>query len=139
MLTLYLSSSTRDADVIVLLQEVDEEGFSRYVTEGVLRASHRKLSEAPWNNIGLPYQSSNSFDVELLPEDKPGTLVMDLHPTSTVFNAGHRIRLTIMGADADNIELPQNPPIIQVHHGGEAASLLSLPVVPPPAADAAGG
>ncbi len=55
IVTLYVSSSTRDGDFIVLLEEVDAEGVSNYVTEGVLRASHRALGEAPWNNMAMLY------------------------------------------------------------------------------------
>ena len=129
VVTLWLSSSTGDADVIVLLQEVDANGMSHYVSEGVLRASHRTLAEAPWYNLGLPFQRSFAEDAEPLPEDGPGELVMDLLPTSTVFNAGHRIRVTIMGADADNIELPAETPTIAVHRTSAHASRIVLPVV----------
>jgi putative CocE/NonD family hydrolase len=128
VVTLYVSSSNRDGVFIVLLEEIDEEGISHYVTEGVLKASHRVLGEAPWNNIGLPFQRSNKEDVQPLPEDKPGELVMDLHPTSNVFNKGHRLRLTIMGADADNIELPDKTPTVQVYRDSVHASRIELPV-----------
>jgi len=131
VVTLWITSSTRDADLIVLLEEVDSTGASRYVTEGVLRASHRKLGPATWNNEGLPFQRSNQADVELLPAGAPAEVQMDLHPTATVFNAGHRIRVAIMGADADNIELPKSLPTLQVFRGGDHASRISLPVVPP--------
>ena len=129
VVTLWVSSSTNDADVIVLLEEVDVAGVSHYVSEGVLRASHRGLAEAPWDNLGLPFQRSFAEDVEPLPDGEPGELVMDLQPTATVFNAGHRIRVTIMGADADNIELPSVAPTIQVHRTAAHPSRIVLPVV----------
>ena len=56
---------------------------------------------------------------------------MDLHPTATVFNTGHRLRVALMGADADNTEasvLEGNS--IRVHLGAERGSLIELPVVP---------
>ncbi len=130
IVTLYVSSSTADGDFIVLLEEVDDEGISHYVTEGVLRASHRALAAAPWNNVGLPFQRSFAGDRHPLPEEGPGELVMDLHPTSNVFNKGHRMRLTIMGADADNIELPEVAPTVQVFRNSVHASKIELPVVP---------
>ena len=129
VVTLWLSSSTGDADVIVLLEEVDPDGVSFYVSEGVLRASHRALAEAPWDNLGLPFQRSFAEDVEPLPDGAPGELVMDLLPTSTIFNAGNRIRIAIMGADADNIELPAEAPTIGVHRTSVHPSRLVLPVV----------
>ncbi len=129
VVTLWLSSSTNDADVIVLLEEVDAAGVSHYISEGVLRASHRALAEAPWDNLGLPFQRSFAEDVQPLPDGAPGELVMDLLPTANIFNAGHRIRVTIMGADADNIELPATAPTIQVHRTRAHPSRIVLPVV----------
>ena len=71
LVTLWLSSSTNDADVIVLLQEVDAAGVSHYISEGVLRASHRGLAEAPWDNLGLPFQRSFAEDVQPYPTASP--------------------------------------------------------------------
>ncbi len=127
---LWVTSSTNDGDFIVLLEEVDDQGRSHYVTEGVLRASHRKLDQAPWDNLGLPFQRSFGEDVEPLPSGEPTELVMDLYPTATVFNAGHRIRVAIVGADADNIELPSVAPTYQVFRGPAQPSRIVLPVVP---------
>jgi putative CocE/NonD family hydrolase len=129
--TLYVSSSARDADFFVLLEEVYPDGRSRYVTEGVLRASHRSQDTAPWDNLDLPFQRSFAADVDPLPADRPGALVMDLHPTATVFNAGNRIRVTIMGADADNAEEVYDvPPTVRVHRSAEYPSGIVLPVAP---------
>lgn len=131
VVTLYVNSSTRDGDFVVLLEEVDDEGISHYVTEGVLRASHRETSDAPWNNLGLPFQRSNSSDLKPLPEDRPGELVLDLHPTSNIFNQGHRIRVSVMGADADNLELPSTTPTYAVFRDRAHPSRIELPVVTP--------
>jgi putative CocE/NonD family hydrolase len=130
LVSLWMTSSTNDGDIIVLLEEVDEEGVAHYVTEGVLRASHRRLAEAPWeDNMGLPFQRSFREDREPLPAGEPAELVMDLFPTSTVFNAGHRLRVTVMGADADNLELPEAAPTYRVYRGGAHLSGIMLPVV----------
>lgn len=126
---LWVTSDTNDGDFIVVLEEVDEEGRSHYVTEGVLRASHRKLDPAPWDNLGLPFQRSFQEDVQPLPAGEPAELVMDLYPTATVFNAGHRIRVAIMGADADNIEVPDVAATWNVFRGGDTASRIVLPMM----------
>ncbi len=129
--TLYVESSEPDTDFYVLLEEVDSSGHAHYVTEGVLRASHRMLSEAPWDNLGLPYQRSNSQDKVDLPHGEPTKLIFDLHPTSTVFNVGHRIRVVVMGADADNTESPPIAPLttIQLHRSRACPSHILLPIV----------
>jgi len=131
IVTLFVTSSARDADFFVLLEEVYPDGRSRYVTEGVLRASHRRLDDAPWDNMDLPYQRSFASDVESLPADGPGQLIMDLHPTSTVFNEGNRVRVTIMGADADNAEEAYDtPPTVMIYRSAEYPSGIVLPVAP---------
>ena len=121
-----------DADLHVLLEEVDGRGGVHYVTEGVQRASLRRTSQAPYDNLGLPYQACRSTDVEPLPDETPAEVVLDLHPTANVFNAGHRLRLTVMGADKDNTEpspvLAET--VLVLHRGAEHPSRLELPVRP---------
>jgi putative CocE/NonD family hydrolase len=129
VVTLWLTSSASDADLFVLLEEVYPDGRSRYVTEGVLRASHRATTAAPWDNLGLPFQRSFESDVAPLPEGEPAELVMDLHPTSTVFNAGNRIRVTVMGADADNAEeVYPTSPTIRIYRSEAHPSGIALPI-----------
>jgi putative CocE/NonD family hydrolase len=127
--TLWLSSWTNDADLLVLLEEVESSGAARCVTEGALRATPRKRSEAPWTTLGLPLQRGFKRDAMPLPAGVPTEIQMDLHPTSTVFNAGHRIRIAIMGADADNLEAPTRVPTLRVYHGEAHPSRIALPVV----------
>ena len=63
---------------------------------------------------------------------QPATLRFELYPTATVFNAGHRLRVTITGADADNTEAPpvRGRPTIEIYRGGSHGSNVSLPVMP---------
>jgi len=130
VVTLHVAA-TSDVDFHVLLEEVDGAGNVRYITEGVLRGSHRKLSDAPWDNLGLPYQRSFESDQVPLPSDEPAELVMDLHPTAAIFNAGHRIRVTITGADADNTETSRvsPPPTLRIYRSATHASRIALPIV----------
>lgn len=129
---LWVSARTEDADVFAYLEEVDAEGNSTYLTEGMLRASHRKLSDAPYQNFGLPYHRSFALDLQPLKGNEPVELVFDLLPTSNIFDAGHRIRLRITGADLANFRTPQtNPaPSLQVHRDQQHASYLVVPVIP---------
>ncbi len=129
---LWVSSTAEDGDFFAYLEEVDESGYSHYITEGVLRASHRKLSQAPYNYMNLPYHRSFAEDVEPLPAGQPVELVFDLHPTSNIFNAGHRIRVAITGADQPNFETPEPSPAptVSVYRNGKAASYIELPVIP---------
>ncbi len=128
---LWVTATASDADFFVYLEEIDAAGRSNYVTEGVLRASHRGLGDAPFDNLGLPYHRSFEADVAELP-DAPVELVFDLHPTSNIFNAGHRVRITITGADADNNLTPRlSPaPAVRVHRNRRHGSFITLPIIP---------
>ncbi len=130
VVTLYVTCEADDTNLHVLLEEVNDEGVSRYVTEGVVRGSLRKRSQAPWNNLGLPYQRCFEEDREPLPRDEPTEVVLDLHPTATLFNKGHRIRIALMGADADNTETVPGAAgaTLNVFRGGARASGIVLPV-----------
>ena len=127
---LWLSSDAKDLDVFAVLEEVRPDGYSDYVTEGWLRASHRALAEPPYDRLGLPYHRSHAEDVAPLPSE-PVELVFDLLPTSKIFRAGHRIRLTIAGSDYGNFATPVTLPAprMSIHRAGERTSRLILPVV----------
>jgi hypothetical protein len=131
ILHVWVTASSLDADLFAYLEDVDSAGRSRYVTEGALRASHRALARAPYNNLGLPWHPSRQEDLVALPS-QPVELVFDLLPTSIVFQRGHRIRLTIAGADRDNTATPAQSPatLLTVYLGAERASYLTLPVMP---------
>lgn len=130
VVTLWLTAAKGDANLHVLLEEIDENGAVQYVTEGVLRASQRELAEAPYDNLGLPYQRCFAADAEPVPSEEPVEVRMDLHPTATIFNVGHRLRVTVMGADADNTEpSPLEGNSIRVYRGAERDSRVELPVV----------
>ncbi|MEO8450714.1 MAG: CocE/NonD family hydrolase [Gemmatimonadota bacterium] len=127
---LWITSSEHDADVFAYLEDIDPAGHSTYVTEGALRASHRKLAPAPFKNFGLPWTRSGQADVAPLPA-APTELVFDLLPTAKRFVAGHRIRLTITGADRDTHHLvyPAVPPQVAIYRDRARASRVVLPVI----------
>lgn len=129
--SLWISSTAEDGDFFVYLEEVDSKGYSHYITEGVLRASHRKISEPPFDYIGLPYHRSYKEDVKPLPKASPVELVFDLLPLSNVFDAGNRIRVTITSADQLNFKTPERDPAPQVtvFRSNEFPSGISLPIV----------
>ena len=135
---LWVTSKAKDADFFVYLEEIDEFGGSQYVTEGTLRASHRALSNPGFNNLSLPFHRSYKKDSVPLGEE-PVELVFDLHPTSNIFNAGSRIRITITGADRDNAATPEQTPspVVSILRNSAHASYVTLPLVPVSAQDVA--
>jgi len=132
LVRLFLDADHEDCDVFALLEEVGPGGDVRYVTEGCLRASRRALAEAPWNNLGLPWQSGLHADAKPLVPGEPVELVFDLQPIANVFDAGHRLRLTLMGADAHNARaLPgAEDTNLRVWRDEMRPSGLELPIVP---------
>lgn len=124
-----VSTSAKDGDVWVLLEEVDVAGRSTLVTEGQLRLSMRRTDKAPWHDMlwrrefwedVLPVEPDEIYDVEI-----------SLLPTAYLFNRGNRIRLTVNGADHDNAVLPEFPESeLGIQLGGENGSKILLPVLP---------
>ena len=129
---LWLTCSAPDVDVFAYLEEVLPDGTSRYLTEGMLRGSHRALSAAPFDNLGLPYHRSFAADIGPLTPGTPIELVFDLLPTSVLFHVGDRIRITLTGADKDTFDTrTQTPaPKIEIERGGPRASYVELPIIP---------
>ncbi len=130
IVTLYVASDQPDGDFHALLEEVDPDGRSHYISEGMLRASDRVVAQPAWDNLGLPWHRGAKADATPLVKGQVAELKFDLQPTATVFNAGHRIRVTVMGADTDNTEAPpvRGRPTIQLYRGGDHASNVVLPI-----------
>ncbi len=103
---LFVSSSTTDADVFLVLrvfapdgQEVVFQGAidpHTPIGQGWLRASHRKLDPA----LSTPYRPYHTHDEEW--PLRPGEIVeldVEIWPTSVVVPPGYRIGLTVRGRD----------------------------------------
>ena len=128
---LWVSSDRPDCAFYAYLEDVGPDGFSHYVSEGVLLASNRKLATPPWDNLDLPWHSGLQADAEPM-TGEPVELVFDLHPTSKLFRRGHRIRVTITCADRDNDRVPlYDPPAkVRLYRDNEHPSRIILPVIP---------
>ena len=146
VLNLWVSSTSEDMDIFATLRNIDPDGNDvcemgqqadsiACVTKGWLRASHRKLDHAR----ALPYRPYHAHDERWWLE--PGQIVecqVEIWPTCMVFRKGHKLRLDIGSVDgvgslyfshfhADYNAGARN----SVHAGGEHASYLLLPVIPP--------
>jgi len=128
----WLASDAPDLDVFAYLEEVDHKGGSTYITEGNLRASHRALSPAPFENFGLPFHTHCKSDQRPIPAGEPIELVFDLLPTAYRIEKGRRIRITIAFADADNFETPilNPPPSLCLLREVDHPSFIKLPLTP---------
>jgi len=130
VVSLWLASSEPDAAVFVYLSEVEADGTSRYVTEGLLRAIHRAEAPAPKNyRTTWPWRTFARKDAKPMPVGEPQLLRFALLPTAWRFAAGSRIRLSLAGGDADHfVQTPHGrPPLLTVISGAEKATRLDLP------------
>ncbi|MDP1749454.1 MAG: CocE/NonD family hydrolase [Reyranella sp.] len=130
VVSLWLASSEPDAGVFVYLSEVEADGTSRYVTEGVLRAIHRAEAPCPRNyRTTWPWRTFARKDARPMPIGEPQLLRFALLPTAWRFAKGSRLRLSIAGGDADHfVQTPHGrPPRLAIFSGGEHASSIELP------------
>lgn len=126
---LWISTAAGDVDVTARIEDVAPDGTTRsHQMLGRLRASHRALSRAPYDHLGLPWHSYRREDVRGMPAGEPQHLRFDLLPMSYIFQAGHRIRLTVTFAD------PQRRPgqsfEATLHSSPERPSFITLPLIP---------
>ncbi len=130
---LTIAANTDDAAVFVYLEDVGPDGKIAYVTEGELRALHRKVAAAPaptWQ--AGPYHSFRRADALPLLPGVPAELAFELLPTSYLFKAGHRIRIAIAGADAGHFApvpaVVTSTQTLTVYRDRARPSRISLPV-----------
>jgi putative CocE/NonD family hydrolase len=129
---LWVSADAADAHVFAYLEDVAPDGTVTSVTEGRLKASLRATHEAPWEMPGdIPCHRAFEEDAAPIEPGKPVRLQFDFLPTSWVFRAGHRIQVTITGADPrerlrDQTGLAQH---ISVYADSVHTSSITLPVI----------
>ena len=130
VIDLIVGSTQADGAVLVYLEDVDESGRSRYLTEGGLRLIHRKLARD--SVLGVePYHSFARRDATPMPKGRAERVSIRILPTSALVKAGHRLRLAIAGADSAVFARvsTEGTPTLTVHRGARDVSVLSLPVV----------
>ncbi|MGH2396544.1 MAG: CocE/NonD family hydrolase [bacterium] len=103
---LFVSSSTADADIFVVLRIFSPDGKEVVfqgaidphtpIGQGWLRASHRKL-DPELSTLYRPYHTHD--EKQPLSRGEVVELDVEIWPTSIVVPAGHRIGLTVRGKD----------------------------------------
>ena len=118
VLSATITSTVPVAFLSAKLCDVFPDGSSALVSRGVLNLTHRNSSTSP----------------EPLEAGKPTDVTVELDATSWVFEAGHRVRLSLAGADWPNVWPPPQTGTLTIDR---SAIELSLPVVegPPAIAD----
>jgi len=130
--TLEIASSASDGAFFVYLEDVAPDGRVSYITEGELRALHRKVSPPSPERATLgPRHSMVSADGEALEPGKPAELRIGMWATSVLVKTGHRIRLAIACADADTFtRIPAEGQVtVDILRDALHATRLELPVL----------
>jgi len=131
--TVYLSATSQDTNLFIYLEDVTPEGDVHYVTEGELRAIHRRWqpSDTTLNSPRpLPIHTFRRAEAAPLIPSEVVPLTVELLPTSYQFKQGHRIRIALAGADKDHFQALDGPaPIWEVWHTPNRPSHIDLPIV----------
>jgi uncharacterized protein len=135
VVTLRLASTHPDGNFFIYLEDEAPDGRVTYLTEGQLRAIHRKLSsDSPPYKTTYPYRSFHKQDAQPLVPGELATLTFQLQATSVLLRKDHRIRVSIAGADSGTFirrpSIAEGEVTIHVSRGGAEPSFIELPVVP---------
>ncbi|WBS00693.1 CocE/NonD family hydrolase [Pseudoduganella sp. SL102] len=129
---LWVSATATDGPLFAYLEDVAPDGGITMVSEGRLKASLRKLGKAPYRlPDGMLWPTYLEADARPLVPGRPVRLQFDLMPVSYVFQAGHRYRLTLTGADPrEKLRAVRDPaPSWTIYRDTVHASHLVLPIV----------
>jgi len=130
--TLYTASTHEDGAFYAYLEDVGPEGRVSYLTEGMLRAIHRKTADpatAPYIPLGV-YHTFKKADAMPLVPGETAEITITLFPISTVFKKGHAIRIAIAGHDdALKDRYPkEGVPVLTIQRNSVYPSQVELPV-----------
>ncbi len=132
VVTLFITSSETDGAFYVYLEDIHQDGKVTYITEGQLRAIHRKVSQdEPPHKMLVPYHSFKQKDALTLIPGEVAKITFGLNPTSVLIRKGHRIRVSLAGHDKDTFErIPhEGTPAITVERNNIYASCIELPLI----------
>lgn len=130
VVTLKLSSTAEDGAFYVYLQDVAPDGKVTYITEGELRAIHRKVTEEDQGHAILgPKHSFAEKDGEPLVPGENTEIKIGMQATSVLLERGHCIRIAIAGHDCSNFRkiAEADAPVISVQRNAELSSFVELP------------
>jgi len=132
IIRLYLTSTDPDGVFYIYLEDIDENQRVSYITEGQLRAIHRKVAEEPPPyQLQVPYHTFKQADAQPMVPGEVTGLTFGLLATSVLIRKGHRIRVGIAGHDRGTFSrIPEEGfPVIRVERNQLYPSHIELPVV----------
>ncbi|SCK08547.1 hypothetical protein VAR608DRAFT_0255 [Variovorax sp. HW608] len=129
---LNVSSTREDGNFFVYLEGVAPDGSSCYLTEGLLRALHRKVDHSsPFAALG-PQHSCLKRDAEPLVPGQSAILEFALQPISALLPKGYCVRVVLAGSNKTRFEMVPadgTPPLLNFNRGGGNGCYIDLPIV----------
>ncbi len=136
--TIFASTDVRDTDWWIHVSDLDPDGKSHRITQGMIRARFRHNDDPQHHIFG------SNFESERLLSGDPNEVVkyqIGIRSIANTFRKGHRIRIAIMNA-VDNYSFPNSNTgkheafvtetvvgSMAVHHSGAHPSSVTLPVI----------
>ncbi|MER9914114.1 CocE/NonD family hydrolase [Mesorhizobium sp. M0050] len=128
---LYITSTREDGAFFAYLEAVRPDGLSCYLTEGQLRALHRKVwTDSPFSALG-PQHSYLQRDAEPLTPGEAAVLIFTLNPISARLPSGYRLRVSLAGSETTTFaHVPSDgePPLLKFHRGTPGC-YIDLPII----------
>ena len=133
-------SGASDATLTAVVSDVNPQGQSNQLTAGFLLASQRavdrNLSTFAHGVLIRPWHPFTRASQKPVPPNEPQLYEIEIYPTSNVFKAGDRIRLTIGTANTPGTATPAPDLLnevggqLRILRGPTYDSYVQLPVVP---------
>jgi hypothetical protein len=133
IIQLDVAADRADANVFAYLEALSPDGKAEVISFGRLAASHRRLARAPYDTLGLPWQSGLSTDHSPLTPGRFVAMRFSLTPTGRIVRTGQRLRVVVTGADPRQRNLAtlrEDPPPRITIRSGRRHSWLEVPWLP---------
>ena len=118
-------TTASDVDWIVKVTDVADDGSTKLISSGYVRASHRRWS-AGRSRPGEPWLPNESPSV--VPAGKPLEYRIDIWDIANTIVKGHRLRITVSSADVPNHEPLTEAAVNAVLHSSDYPSRLLVTV-----------
>jgi predicted acyl esterase len=127
IVTLYVASTETDGAFHVYLEDVAADGRVTYITEGILRAIHRRESDPGPE----PHHSFERADAAPLAPGEVAELRFNLYATSVLIKKGHRIRIAVAGHDGSMFARypAESTPVLTTQRNSAYLSHVELPIM----------
>jgi putative CocE/NonD family hydrolase len=130
LIDLWITADAPDLNLFAYLEDVAPDGSVTVISDARQKASLRKVDEPPYAFLGLPFHRGWAEDARPLEPGKGERVQFDFLPASYVVKAGHRLQVTVAGADPRERfrETVTPAPTVRILTGGTQASRIVLPL-----------